>query len=760
MDIEPGTVVANRYRISRAIGRGGMGEVFAAENIRTGRPVAVKLLRADSKSKSSAVERFRREARAAGSINSDHVTQVLDVEDDAEHGIVIVFELLEGESLIDRLKRTGPIPFDELHPIIDEVWVGLSDAHKVGIIHRDLKPSNVFLERRPDGHQRVKILDFGISKLPKEMGGETLTEMGQSLGTFSFMPPEQIGRAKTVDHRADIYATTTMIYQSLTGQLPYVARNILVMVELKSKTNPRPLSEALGHPVDPSLEDFVAMGLARNPADRFQNALDALEKWRGLKSLKVPESRRAVSMSDPNLRRLAQQLNAQVAPSPLPADGRTPTGSFGPPRGDRPPATVREPNVSSRNPAPFGQGNARDVQGPGSQWRPPNSGAYAHAPREGTGMSPPALVVPMAGLDPVRPGALPRLDDPTETTTDHSHIDLVHPKQSANEPTPTSASVAQRGQELRPTPTQQPDSSGERKGPQGTRVLPPSIVQQAVAVAEARKASQGDLRNASAAAQSQGAHGPHSHAQQPHSAHAQHHGLAQDLPLHPPGHSQSVPVLQHPISSDRRATTPSAQSAGLPVSAPQSSHAHAPTPSYPGNANKAPSVPPPASSSMGNPTPVSGVQPSPHAPSPHASSPNLHPSSPPPNTAPSHLAQAPTPFPGMPAAQPTPPQSGSRNVAAPPQSGSHNFTQQPGSQAATGLAPLRQNGPVQLSTLRLPDEPSSIPASQDKTTVYRPKRKPEKKQSVAVFVIGALAFAIVGFGIVFVVQWLVHRFAH
>jgi serine/threonine protein kinase len=245
-----------------------MGEVFAAENIRTGRPVAVKLLRADSKSKSSAVERFRREARAAGSINSDHLTQVLDVEDDAEHGIVIVFELLEGESLIDRLKRTGPIPFDELHPIIDEVWVGLSDAHKVGIIHRDLKPSNVFLERRPDGHQRVKILDFGISKLPKEMGGETLTEMGQSLGTFSFMPPEQIGRAKTVDHRADIYATTTMIYQSLTGQLPYVARNILVMVEMKSKTNPRPLSEALGHPVDPTLEDDVGNGEALSDALR------------------------------------------------------------------------------------------------------------------------------------------------------------------------------------------------------------------------------------------------------------------------------------------------------------------------------------------------------------------------------------------------------------------------------------------------------------------------------------------------------------
>jgi serine/threonine protein kinase len=285
LDIDPGTVVANRYRISRPLGRGGMGEVFAAENIRTGRPVAVKLLRSDTKTKSSAVARFRQEARAAGSINSDHVTQVLDVEEDAEHGVVLVFELLEGESLIDRLKRTGPISLEELHPIIDQVWMGLADAHRVGIVHRDLKPSNVFLERRPDGTTRVKILDFGISKIPKEIGGETLTEMGQSLGTFSFMPPEQIGKAKTVDHRADIYACATMIYQSLSGQLPYSARNILVMVEMKAKTDGRKLSEAMGAPVDPRLEAFLSQGLARDPGQRFQTALEALAAWRELRPM-------------------------------------------------------------------------------------------------------------------------------------------------------------------------------------------------------------------------------------------------------------------------------------------------------------------------------------------------------------------------------------------------------------------------------------------------------------------------------------------
>jgi serine/threonine-protein kinase len=129
----------------------------------------------------------------------------------------------------------------------------------------------------------VKILDFGISKLPKEMGGETLTEMGQSLGTFSFMPPEQIGKAKTVDHRADIYACATMIYQSLTGQLPYASRNILQMVELKGKTDARKLTEATGGPVDARLESFVSMGLARDPGKRWQTANDAMVAWRDLK---------------------------------------------------------------------------------------------------------------------------------------------------------------------------------------------------------------------------------------------------------------------------------------------------------------------------------------------------------------------------------------------------------------------------------------------------------------------------------------------
>ncbi len=282
MALEPGTVVAKRYKVREQLGKGGMGEVFSAENTRTGRTVAIKVLRAESKTKQSAIERFRREARAAGSIDSDFVTQVLDVEDDEDHGIVLVFELLEGESLVERLKRTGPLGYDELWGVVEAVWMGLADAHAAGVVHRDLKPSNVFLEHRKSG-RRVKILDFGISKLPKTISTESLTQVGQSLGTFSFMPPEQIGKAKSVDHRADIYACTTLVYQALSGKLPYKARNVVAMMELKNKSEPRTLSEVMDEPVSAELEAFIARGLARDPEARFQTAVEALAAWRKLR---------------------------------------------------------------------------------------------------------------------------------------------------------------------------------------------------------------------------------------------------------------------------------------------------------------------------------------------------------------------------------------------------------------------------------------------------------------------------------------------
>jgi eukaryotic-like serine/threonine-protein kinase len=256
-----------------------MGELFVARNVRTERRVALKMLRPDAKQRHDAIERFRREARATGMVSSDHVTQVLDVEEDPVHGIAIAFELLEGESLLEFLRRTGPMSPQALGPVIRQILRGLADAHSAGVIHRDLKPSNIFLERRSDGSTRVKILDFGISKLPRSMVKVTLTEPNQSLGSFMFMPPEQIQGAKDVDERADIYAMGTLIFQSLTGQLPFASNGVAELVRIKNGGRARSLREASGRVFPDLLESFVQKCLESDRTRRFQTALEMMAAW-------------------------------------------------------------------------------------------------------------------------------------------------------------------------------------------------------------------------------------------------------------------------------------------------------------------------------------------------------------------------------------------------------------------------------------------------------------------------------------------------
>jgi serine/threonine protein kinase len=289
--VAPGTLLAGRYRIDRLLRLEGFGALFLATEQRTGAAVAVKIHDALSEAspskpaltpgqKNVVRQRFRREVEAMKRIHSRHVPRVLEVAEDDEHGLVVCLEPIEGESLIDRLKREGPLPLETIHPIFERVWIGLDDIHKVGVVHRDIKPSNLFLESGPDGATRVKILDFGLCKLATDP--LSLTEIGQSLGTFSFMPPEMIGKAKTVDHRADIYACGTAIFQALSGELPYCARNILEMVDLKVKTEARRLGEVMGERVGTDLEAFLVRALARDRSQRFQTAEDALVAWRRL----------------------------------------------------------------------------------------------------------------------------------------------------------------------------------------------------------------------------------------------------------------------------------------------------------------------------------------------------------------------------------------------------------------------------------------------------------------------------------------------
>jgi len=323
-----------------------MGAVFTARNVRTERRVALKLLHPESRDRLKAIERFQREARAAGMISSENVTQVLDAEDDPDFGLVIAFELLEGESLLGKLRRDGPISFTDLYPLIQQTLRGLADAHAAGIVHRDLKPSNIFLEERPGGNTRVKILDFGISKLPKPIAKITLTEPGQSLGSLLFMPPEQVYGAVDVDSRADLYALGTVVFQALTGQLPFAYQTAAELLRLKSQCEARTLSEVLGHPAPPALDAWVARSLMREPSARFSSTLEALDSW-----LRLDPTRLAARPS----------MHPLLSPTATP---EMPLSAMPPLRSARTSLVPISKRLSSVPPSPRPQSSLASVAGP------------------------------------------------------------------------------------------------------------------------------------------------------------------------------------------------------------------------------------------------------------------------------------------------------------------------------------------------------------------------------------------------------------
>ena len=209
------------YEILAPIGAGGMGEVYRAKDPRLGREVAVKVLPASFSQDPDRLKRFEQEARAAGVLNHPGITAVYDFGTAADQSPYIVTELLEGETLRNRL-LTGPLPVRKAIDYAVQIAKGLAAAHEKGIVHRDLKPENLFLTK--DG--RVKILDFGLAKLKPETGQDGKTDMntvsgatepGVVLGTMGYMSPEQV-RGKAADRRSDLFAFGTILYEMLAGQ--------------------------------------------------------------------------------------------------------------------------------------------------------------------------------------------------------------------------------------------------------------------------------------------------------------------------------------------------------------------------------------------------------------------------------------------------------------------------------------------------------------------------------------------------------------
>lgn len=296
MSIVPGTVLVQRYRVVRHLRREGLGEVFSAEDASAGRHVGVKVLgeppmRLDPGGVLSTPERmpleeaqarFQREAAACQRLRGPHTLPSIDGGKDPEHGPLLVFELREGELLSDRLARLGPIPFGALHPLFEQLWLAIAELHEIGIIHRDISSTNVLLDRGPHG-ERLTLLDLGSCKLPPAQSDEAVSPPSRCLGDFRFASPEQLVKGKTVDHRADLYAAMTVVFQALTGELPYAARNLMMLADMKTRTPPRRIGNLMPPPVDKHVEVFVNRGLAHSPDRRFANIAEVIDGWRTLR---------------------------------------------------------------------------------------------------------------------------------------------------------------------------------------------------------------------------------------------------------------------------------------------------------------------------------------------------------------------------------------------------------------------------------------------------------------------------------------------
>jgi serine/threonine-protein kinase len=277
--LAPGDLVAGKYRIERLLGEGGMGAVFVAVNEKLKKRVALKILRAEVARSPGAAERFTREAIAASSAKHPGVIEIYDA--DVHDGLPwIAMELLEGETLGARVER-GSLPLDEVLAIACEALAALAHVHRAGIIHRDLKPDNLFLEALPDGGRRVKILDFGIAA---SSGAELarVTQTGMAVGTPAYFAPEQAAGVKDLDGRVDVYAMGVILFELITGHLPYSAGSIGEMVMRMYTVGPPSLAREAPQ-VPAGLAALVDMCLAIERDERVQSA-DALR--RGLEGLR------------------------------------------------------------------------------------------------------------------------------------------------------------------------------------------------------------------------------------------------------------------------------------------------------------------------------------------------------------------------------------------------------------------------------------------------------------------------------------------
>jgi serine/threonine-protein kinase len=274
--VRAGDVLAGKYRIERVLGAGGMGVVVAAHHLHLDERVAIKFLLPDALGNAEAISRFAREARAAVKIKSEHVARVSDVGTLDNGAPYMVMEYLEGGDLADWVQTQGPLAVEQATEFVLQACEAVAEAHGLGIVHRDLKPANLFCIRRSDGRLSVKVLDFGISKLTRASASGAdlgMTKTAAVFGSPLFMSPEQLQSARDVDARTDIWSVGVILFELLTGKVPFVGETFPDLC-IKIATQRTPLPTKLRPEIPSGLEQVILKCLEKDRRQRFQNVAE------------------------------------------------------------------------------------------------------------------------------------------------------------------------------------------------------------------------------------------------------------------------------------------------------------------------------------------------------------------------------------------------------------------------------------------------------------------------------------------------------
>jgi len=401
-----GTVLADRYRVVKVIGDGGMGSVYLGEHVTIRKKVALKVLKHELCREQTHVDRFLQEARAASMITHEHVVDIVDFGPVPGGSVFFAMEYLEGEDLSSVLRRERRFPWARARELMLQIVRALKAAHARGIIHRDLKPANCFLVKRSDDRDFIKLLDFGIAKVTDETGESGgLTRTGAVFGTAKYMAPEQ-ACGEPADARTDVYAAAICLYEFLTGVVPYDGDNFMRVLS-RHLTEPLTLPSTMAPDarISPVVESIIVKALAKKPDDRFQSMAEFEQAL-----LAVGPDGRLQNQGDVGPA-FVQRGGTQMAPPMVEPAGSTMwLGQSGAP-GSQPPEArggtmMLDPNSAHAHPGMEPGGTVRL----GSDWGPPPPSS-PHGPPPLVQAKPEATYM-MDGPEPVPAGGAPITRNP------------------------------------------------------------------------------------------------------------------------------------------------------------------------------------------------------------------------------------------------------------------------------------------------------------------------------------------------------------